>query len=62
MKENRKSPTKITPELIERMKELVESGMQNKDICKELGIGSTTLTRYKKKSQTINCYMLQRLI
>lgn len=49
MKENRKSPTKITPELIERMKELVELGMQNKDICKELGIGSTTLTRYKKK-------------
>lgn len=49
METKRKSPTKITPELIARLKELVESGMKNADICKELEIGSTTLTSCKKK-------------
>ena len=49
METKRKSPTKITSELITKLKELVESGMKNVDICKELGIGSTTLTTCKKK-------------
>ena len=45
----RKSPTKITPELIERLRELVEAGKQNKEISEILGIGTTTITTYKKK-------------
>lgn len=45
----RKSPTKITPELIEKLKELVEAGKQNKEIAEILGIGTTTITTYKKK-------------
>ncbi len=49
METKRKSPTKITSELITKLKELVESGMKNADICKELGIGNTTLTTCKKK-------------
>lgn len=36
METKRKSPTKITSELITKLKELVESGMKNVDICKEL--------------------------
>lgn len=49
METKRKSPTKITSELITKLKELVESGMKNVDICKELEIRSTTLTSCKKK-------------
>lgn len=49
METKRKSPTKITPELITNLRELVESGMKNADICEKLGIGSTTLSNYKKK-------------
>lgn len=49
METKRKSPTKITTELLEKLEKLVKSGMKNADICKELGIGSTTLTTYKKK-------------
>lgn len=45
----RKSPTKITPELIEKLRELVEAGKQNKEISEILGIGTTTITTYKKK-------------
>lgn len=46
---SRKSPTKITPELIQRLKELVESGKSNKEISEILDIGTTTITTYKKK-------------
>lgn len=47
--ENRKSRTKITPELIQKLKELVESGKSNKEISEILDIGTTTITTYKKK-------------
>lgn len=46
---SRKSRTKITPELIQKLKELVESGKSNKEISEILGIGTTTITTYKKK-------------
>lgn len=46
---NKKSRTKITPELIQRLRELVESGKSNKEISEILGIGTTTITTYKKK-------------
>lgn len=47
--ENRKSRTKITPELIQKLKELVENGKSNKEISEILDIGTTTITTYKKK-------------
>lgn len=46
---NRKSRTKITPELIQKLKELVEAGKSNKEISEILDIGTTTITTYKKK-------------
>ena len=49
MENKRKSPTKITSEVVEQIRTLVESGAQNKEICERLSIGSTTLTTYKKK-------------
>ena len=49
MENKRKSPTKITSEVVEQIRTLVESGVQNKEICERLSIGSTTLTTYKKK-------------
>lgn len=45
----RKSPTKITPELIQKLQKLVESGKQNKEIAEELNIGITTIRTYKNK-------------
>lgn len=47
--ENRKSPTKITPELIQKLTELIQDGKSNKEIADLLNIGTTTITTYKKK-------------
>lgn len=41
----RKQRTEFTPEMGEKLKELVESGISNKDIEKILNIGSTTVSR-----------------
>lgn len=45
----RKSPTKITEELLSNLRTLVEEGKTTKEISKILNIGTTTITKYKKE-------------
>lgn len=53
----RKSPTKITEELLLELKNLVKEGKTTKEISTILNIGTTTITKYKKQLN-ISCKKL----
>lgn len=42
-------PTKYTPELVQRTKELIELGLNYQDVCDSLGISKETFSQFRKK-------------
>jgi len=42
-------PTKYTPEVLQRTKELIELGLNYQDVCDSLGISHETFSQWRKK-------------